>query len=69
MRHCIICKKRVTINGDAICNVCRGNAGYSTEGYASQVISQNALIEAQREKARHQNNYCWVKKNVFQNNV
>jgi hypothetical protein len=69
MRLCSICKKRATISEDGVCDVCKGDAGYEIEGYASQIVSQKALIEAQREEAKHQDNYCWVKKNVFQNNV
>ena len=64
MRLCSICKKRVTISEDGICDVCRGNAGYNVEGYAFQIASQKALIEIQKEKDKHIDNYCWVKKNV-----
>jgi hypothetical protein len=69
MRLCSICEKRVTINEDGVCAICRGNAGYDIEGYASQVASQKSLIEVQREEAKHQNNFCWVKKNVFQKSI
>ena len=69
MRLCSICEKRVTTNENGMCDICRGDAGYDEEGYASQIASQKILIEIEREKTRHQDNYCWVKKNVFQNNV
>jgi len=69
MKLCIVCKKRVTTNESGMCDICEGDAGYFKEGYAFQMASQKGLIESEREKDRHQDNYLWVKKNVFRNNI
>ena len=61
MKLCFVCEKRVTINEDGICDICKGNAGYDDEGYAFREASQKGLIEIEREKDRHRGNYCWVK--------
>ena len=52
MRLCSVCEKRVTINEDGICDICRGDAGYDVEGHAFRVASHKGLIELQREEER-----------------